>query len=92
MDKGSLWEKVTRAVDLPEEPMPGKTLIEIVDNQSVLVENHSGVMSYCPEQISIKTKKGCIFISGSGMCLSKMTREQLRIRGTICGVELRGRR
>lgn len=92
MDKGTLWEKVTRAVDLPEEPMPGKTLIEIVDNHSVLIENHCGVMSYCPEQISIKTKKGCICISGSGMLLAKMTQEQLRIAGTICNIELRGMR
>ncbi len=91
MDRKHLLEKVMHAVDLDTEPVPGKTLVEIVDNRSVLIENHCGVMGYCKQHITVKTKQGCICVSGSNLVLTKMSKELLRICGTIQNVELRGR-
>lgn len=89
MDKKGFFDRVAMAADLDNEPIPGKTLIEIVSDSSVLIENHCGVISYSTECVSVKTKQGCVIISGSRLFLRKMSIEQLKICGTVCKVELR---
>ncbi len=91
MKKYNVFEKVAKVIDLPNEPEPGKPLIEIVGNRSVLIENHGGVLSYSKEQVTIKTRIGCTCICGTGLVLTKMSKEQLRICGYISKVELCGR-
>lgn len=92
MDRRKFFDKMARAVDLSTEPIPGKPLVEIVGDRSVLIENHCGVISYSAQCICVKTKQGCICISGSDLVLTRMSKEQLRVCGFIQGVELRGRR
>ena len=91
MKNNHLLERMAQAVDLGTEPIPGKSLVEIVSDCSVLIENHCGVMAYSRECITVKTKEGCIVVSGSRMILSKMSKELLKINGKICTVELRRR-
>ncbi len=91
MGKNYLLERVAKAMDLSNEPIPGKPLVEIVGSRSVLIENHCGVLSYSKEQVTVKTKNGHICICGSGMVLTKMSKDQLRICGNIKNVELCGR-
>lgn len=91
MEKKHLLEKMMHAVDLYGEPIPGKTLIEIVGNQSVLIENHCGVAEYCRQHISVKTKEGYVFMSGCNMTLTKMSKEILRIQGRIDHISIQGR-
>lgn len=87
-----LLEKVAKAVELSGEPIPGKPLVEIVGQRAVLIENHCGVISYSLERVTVKTKGGCICVIGSGLVLNRMTKEQLRICGTIRTIELCGRK
>lgn len=91
MERKHLLEKVMRAADLDGESIPGKTLIEIVDNRSMLIENHCGVTQYCREHISVKTKEGSICVLGCNMTLTKMSKEILRIQGIINQVSIQGR-
>lgn len=91
MNKNHLLERMANATDLSTEPIPGKPLIEIVSDNSVLIENHCGVISYSTECVSVKTKQGCIVVSGTQLILRRMSSEQLKISGTICHVELRRR-
>lgn len=89
MDKKRFIDRMALVADLDNEPIPGKTLIEIVSDSSVLIENHCGVISYSSECVSVKTKQGCIIVSGSQLVLRKMSNEQIRICGTVFKVELR---
>ncbi len=91
MDKNALWEKFVNTVNLTDEPMPGNSLVEIVGDRCVLIENHCGIISYGKEAITVKTKYGWISVSGGSLCLSKMSREQIRIVGMIRNIELQGR-
>lgn len=91
MGQKHLLERVIQVTDLVDEPMPGKTLIEIVGCATVLIENHCGIVSYTKECVAVKSKSGCIFVHGSGLILSKMSKELLRISGRIRNVELQGR-
>lgn len=91
MDKKHLLEHIAKAADLSTEPMPGKPLIEVVGDSSVLIENHCGVISYSMECVTIKTKQGCIIVRGAQLVLRRMSKDQLKISGTINDIELRGR-
>lgn len=87
-----ILERISQALELESEPIAGKPLIEIIYNRSVLVENHCGVVSYSTNRVIIKTKVGLIFIGGSGLRLSRMSCDQLRICGIIDSIELKGKK
>lgn len=70
------------------EALPGQSIVEILSDSRVLVENHLGVKGYTREQILIKVKCGCIQVCGRGLELRKMTRDQLVIFGRIGAVTL----
>ena len=91
MEKKGIIQRIAKIADLEAEPIPGKPLVEIVDANSVLIENHCGVICYSCERISIKTKKGCIIVEGSSLVLSRMSKEQLCIKGVIHRVEMHRR-
>ena len=91
MERKPLIERLIHAVDLDGEPVPGRSLIEIIGNNSVLIENHCGVVAYSKQVIRVKTKCGMICISGANLSLMKMSKELLRICGAIKSIELQGR-
>jgi sporulation protein YqfC len=90
MERKKLLETLAYSMDLMAEPIPGKPLVEIVGNRSVLIENHCGVISYNTTQISVRTKIGCIYVNGCNLVMQKMSKEQLCIQGKISGVQLMG--
>ena len=85
---GRILDKLAWAADLPEEPIPGRPLVEIVDHCRVLIENHNGVTEYGRNLIRIKVKFGSICVCGSNLELARMTKGQLIISGSIGSVEL----
>ena len=83
-----LIERLSDAADLPDAPIPGLPLIELVGDTRVLMENHCGVTEYGKERICVKVKFGQVCISGQDLNLAKMTRSQLVICGKIQSVEV----
>lgn len=69
----------------------GNTLLEIVGRDRLVIERHRGISCYADEQIQIRTSYGYLLISGCGLRLCCMSREQLCITGRIDGVKLMGR-
>ena len=86
--KGSILEKVTYAIDLPGEVLPGQPLIEIIGQHRVLIENHKGVMQYGDTEIRARVSYGCIRVCGTELRLMQMNRQQLVISGCIDGITL----
>ena len=81
-----------RALDLPEEPAPMESLVEIAGYRRVLIEHHFGVIAYCREQICVKVKYGLVSVCGSDLELSRMSKDQLIISGAIHSITLERRR
>lgn len=77
------WERISSEADLPDEVFPGQSLVEVVGDRRVLIENHRGVKEYGTEKICVKVKHGTILICGSNLTLRCMTRSQLVISGCI---------
>ena len=75
-------------LDLPEEPMPTQTLVEIVGFDRVLIEHHSGINQYSDCCIGVKVKKGQIIVNGGHLRLMQMTADQVIISGCIQSIQL----
>lgn len=87
MDK-HFMERLTKAADLEEEPIPGLPLVEIAGDRRILIEHHCGVTQYGRCQISVRVKYGSVVIHGTQLELSRMTGQQLIITGRIESVQL----
>ena len=87
---GRMVERLMNRLDLKDEPLPLRPLIEIVDNRRVLIENHKGVTQYSTQQICVRLRKGSVCICGEGLHLAVMRKEQLVICGCIRSIFLNG--
>ncbi len=65
-----------------------QTLVEVVGIGRVLIENHCGILAYGSEMISVGATFGTVEISGSGLRLCCMNREQLFVSGQILSITL----
>lgn len=88
MDRKHIWNRLLVGVDLPGEVLPGVSLVEIMEDQRVLIENHSGIIGYTNTEICIKVKFGVIKVSGCNLSLARMSGQQLVITGCIDSVNL----
>ena len=85
---GKMFDWIMTQVNLPSEPPPGKTLVEIMGDSRVLIENHGGVTCYNTKKINIKTSYGLLCISGCGLALAHMSKLQLVITGCVDCISL----
>lgn len=91
MTKTTIWQKLSREGDIHAQPLPGIPLVELAGDRRVLIENHFGVREYSRERIGVKVKFGLVVVCGRELELSRMTRQQLVIRGTVETVTLERR-
>lgn len=86
-------ERLAEGADLPGEPLPGQTIVELAGDRRVLIENHGGVTQYSAERIGVRVNYGTVCVIGCGLELKQMTKERLVIAGRIDSVNLirRGR-
>lgn len=87
----SMMDRFSSITDLPGEPIPGQPLVELCGTERVLVEHHKGVTEYGETMIRVKVKFGSICVTGSGLELKHMTKEQLVIGGCVECVRLERR-
>ena len=83
-----LWEQFAGDADLPDEVFPGQSLIEIINDRRVLIENHGGIKEYGSEKICVKLKFGVATIFGTSLTIRCMTRSKLVICGCIQCIQL----
>ena len=75
-------------LDLPDEPAPSQTLVEIAGYRRVLIEHHGGVTQYGSTMICVKVKYGFVSVCGQDLKLVRMSDAQLIISGCIDCVKL----
>lgn len=91
MERSNWIQKLADGIDLSAEPLPGVPVVELAGERRVLIELHGGVTAYSPERVCVKVSYGTVQVSGCGLRLTKMTREQLVITGRIDCVQLHRR-
>lgn len=80
-------ELLAEALELPEDALLGAAKVTVTAGRRLVVENHSGVLSYGEEQIVLKLPRGKLSILGEGLSLTAMTRDRLIISGRIRTLE-----
>lgn len=91
MAKKERWrfmEAAAEAMELPADVVAGAPLIELVGKRELRMENHRGILSYGPEEISVSGGRLLVQVRGEGLELSAMSANALLITGTIHSVEL----
>ena len=89
MAKGNWVKRLTDGMDQNGETMPGVAVAELAGDRRVLIEGHRGVTEYSRERVTVKVHYGWICVSGCGLELRQMSRQQLVICGRIDGIQLR---
>ena len=78
---------LSERLSLPEDALLGAAKLTVTAGRRTLVENHRGILEYGTEYIVISTGRGKIRLSGSGLTLVAMNKNELLIRGEIKNVE-----
>ena len=90
---GKTHDWFVKNLGLITEPQAGVSLMEIFGNCRLLIENHGGIISYCKNNIHIRTTFGLLIVTGADLEVIFMSDQQLVITGLITCVSLeRGRR
>ncbi len=86
--KRSILQRLADGADLSGECLPGQTVIELLGDSRVLIENHGGITQYGTEQIRVKVRYGSVCVCGRHLRLCQMNGPQLIIMGCIDSVSL----
>ena len=76
--------------------LPGEVLLDLprlvmLGNNRMVVENHRGLLEYTEETVRIKTaQNGEIRVTGKGLNLLYMAREELGLAGRFLRIDLPG--
>ena len=88
MPKQDYIERMVVHSGLDGEVLPGKTLVEIIGTSRALIEYHQGLLCYSNEKVIIKGYTGKISVSGTGLKIAHMSKQQMMIYGNIEAVVL----
>lgn len=72
------------------ENLKPRTLAELYGRERLLVEQHSGIISYGTECIRIGATFGELVVEGTQLRLCCMSRSQLVIRGKLLNLRMEG--
>ena len=86
----NLFERITEQFTA-SDAAPHQTIIEIVEDKRVLIENHQGVIAYGREKIIVKVLFGHVCICGKQLELMQITKDHLVILGRIEAVTMQRR-
>ncbi len=83
----SITEKLVNACRIPKEVALGYSLVSITGNTELIIENYRGILEFNDELIRVLGKLGQIKIYGKHLKIEYYTNEEMKIRGTIEGIE-----
>ena len=82
-----LSEKINDTLEIPQIASSGTAQIELVGNREAVVDGCCGVLQYEDTVVRVGTGQMIIRFTGRDLCICNMQAGQLRITGTIAGVD-----
>lgn len=83
----SLKQRIVNVCRIPKEVVLGYSLVSIIGNTEVVIENYRGILEYDNEVIRVLGKIGQIKIYGKHLRIEYYTNEEMKVIGTIDGIE-----
>lgn len=84
--KTSFTEKIADFTELPKDLITGMPKLTLIGNRNLQVDNYKGLSEYGCELIRLAAKGGCIEISGSELCITRIEADSIFIEGCISSV------
>lgn len=78
--------KLADLLEMPREVVMDLPKVTIVGNLQVLLENHRGIIEYCPERLRVSINLGEIIITGDGLVLRNILPEQIVVEGKVISI------
>ena len=86
-NKSHINRDLSEALELPKEVLLNLPVLTILGTSDILIENHLGIISLENNEILLKTREFNIRIKGNNLQLNELSREGVKVLGSIDGVE-----
>ena len=89
MNRKSLKEKVSEIAGLPKDVSMGMSIIRIIGQHELYIENYRGILEYTDKSLRILTKSGQIAIVGCKLEIVYYTNDEMKISGIFDSIYLK---
>ncbi|MBQ2754529.1 MAG: sporulation protein YqfC [Clostridia bacterium] len=79
----TIGEKLTTLFDMPQDVVLDSPKITVISDNSLTIENYTGILEYSDLLIRIKTKEKIVSVSGSRLSICVITDSYILIEGII---------
>lgn len=86
-DHEPIKERIVSAANMPKDVMLGASVLTILGNFEVCIENYRGILEYTDTLIRVQTKGKQIRLSGKQLQIEYYTNDEMKITGRICSLE-----
>lgn len=76
-------EVLINSLKLPKDTLLGASIVTMIGNREVIVENYRGILEYTGENILLQGKSCQIIITGDRLHIDYYTNEDMKISGMI---------
>ena len=80
--------KTAELLDLPVDVVAGMPNLELLGNRQLFLTAHRGILAYSDTEIDVNCGNLMVRVRGQGLQLLSLTAGEMRIGGTIEGIEL----
>lgn len=89
-DHEQIKERIVSAANMPKDVMLGASVLTILGNFEVCIENYRGILEYTDTLIRVQTKGKQIRLSGTQLQIEYYTNDEMKITGKISSLEFCG--
>lgn len=87
-EDSDILTKTAELLDLPMDVVAGLPNLELLGDRQLFLSHHQGILSYSDTAIDVNCEALLVRVRGRGLQLLSMTGDEMRIGGTIEGIEL----
>ena len=81
-----LNKRITSALNLPKEVTLDYPKITVIGEESVIIENHKGILEFSEDIIKLNTKLYILKIEGQKLNIRFITNDEMEIVGKRTGI------
>ena len=80
-------KRLAEAVKLPKDVVLGASVLTMLGNGELYIENYRGIIEYTETLIRVQTKETQIRLSGKRLQIDYYTNDEMKITGNVSSIE-----
>ena len=76
-------ESVSDALNLPKDVVLGATVLHVIGQYEIYIENYKNIIDFNDSQIKVKTRNSTLIIIGKNLHIEYFNHEDMKIKGRI---------